>query len=496
MKKLVALTAAFILIEAMVTAQSPSRVLGRPEAPPTEALNRLNMKLSWKAFVPMDGPRDGIATTQLLGDQLFVQTRAGAILALNAETGQTIWSARIGAPYKVLYKLGHNHDTIFALNTTWLFALDRPSGQLKWLYNLASAPSAAPVADAEKLYVCYTNGKVGVYDLTKQRPRGDGPAPGTYAYANKGKDEEKKASSSETTINNKGYASNTASSTRGMAPIAVSAYYGVGLAGAANNWELPELWQYAADARLDQSPLYTPRHPDHPGYVMLASSDGTLTSSSKLQKQLVHAMRSDSPISAPMAQHGETAYIPFKNGTFLSMSMETGKIYWRLSVGGTITHRADVLDDDVYLVSTRGGLHRIDRKNGDIVWRNGDGERFLAANKKIVYALDRKGDLMLLDRTRGTKLSGYDTRDFGAPISNDYTDRVYLASNDGLLICLHDKDYAKTLWNKKFQEDKPPPPKLTPEEREKEAMKKEMDKKEEKKEMPKKEMEKKEEKKE
>ena len=45
------------------------------------------------------------------------------------------------------------------------------------------------------------------------------------------------------------------------------------------------------------------------------------------------------------------------------------------------------------------------------------------------------------------------------PISNEMTDRLYLASNDGLLICLHDRDYPTPLLLRRIDEVKLPEPK-------------------------------------
>jgi hypothetical protein len=57
--------------------------------------------------------------------------------------------------------------------------------------------------------------------------------------------------------------------------------------------------------------------------------------------------------------------------------------------------------------------------------------------------------LLVLDRSRGTQLAAYDAaRDFVVPIINDMTDRIYLASNDGLFTCLHDRDYSTPLQMK------------------------------------------------
>jgi outer membrane protein assembly factor BamB len=101
-----------------------------------------------------------------------------------------------------------------------------------------------------------------------------------------------------------------------------------------------------------------------------------------------------------------------------------------------------VTDDSLYVSAERAGLYRLNRATGDTIWRNADASRFLATNNKFVYALDASGRLLVLDRRRGTQLAAYDgTRDFVVPLSNELNDRIYLASNDGLLVALHDRDY-------------------------------------------------------
>jgi hypothetical protein len=86
------------------------------------------------------------------------------------------------------------------------------------------------------------------------------------------------------------------------------------------------------------------------------------------------------------------------------------------------------------------GLMRLSRANGDVLWRNTEADRFLAANKKFVYAFDHRGHLLVLDRARGTALASHDTRDFTVPIANTTNERLFLAANDGQLICLYDRD--------------------------------------------------------
>jgi hypothetical protein len=108
-------------------------------------------------------------------------------------------------------------------------------------------------------------------------------------------------------------------------------------------------------------------------------------------------------------------------------------------------------DDSVFLAPERAGLYRLNRENGETIWRNTNADRFLAANPKFVYATDRTGRLLVLDRARGVQLGVYGAAwDYVVPVTNEITDRLFLASNDGLLVCLHDRDYARPARMKEY----------------------------------------------
>jgi hypothetical protein len=124
------------------------------------------------------------------------------------------------------------------------------------------------------------------------------------------------------------------------------------------------------------------------------------------------------------------------------------------------------MDDEVYVTPEGAGLYRLDRATGQLLWRYQPIEYFLAANRKFVYGLDRQGSMHILDRVRGIPLSVTPgTRDYVFPVSNELTDRIYLASNDGLLVSLHDLDYPVPLRNKNVEARKEGPPKEQVEEK-------------------------------
>ena len=70
-------------------------------------------------------------------------------------------------------------------------------------------------------------------------------------------------------------------------------------------------------------------------------------------------------------------------------------------------------------------------------FQGSNADRFLASNRKFVYAADSSGRLLILDRQRGTELGVYDTRDFLVPIANVTTDRLLLGSHHGLPVTVN-----------------------------------------------------------
>ena len=89
---------------------------------------------------------------------------------------------------------------------------------------------------------------------------------------------------------------------------------------------------------------------------------------------------------------------------------------------------------------TASVLRRLDRLSGREMWTNRDTSRFLAATTNYVYALNQVGKFHVLDGRRGTTLATYDLSGWAVPVPNDLTDRIYLAANDGQILCLRLRD--------------------------------------------------------
>lgn len=481
MKKLTLSALASLLIAPIAPGQD-SRIYSRPAIPAQAALDRLNLKMAWRTYLPVDGRRDGLLSVQLLEKQILVQLRSGMIVSVHPETGRTQWMTRVGIPYRTSQALGFNDRTVFAVNGVNLHALDRATGQRLWEFALPTAPSAPPVADAERVYLCYSDW-LYTYDLPKSEMDGGvlkavGKKPGDKIGDKGGKmpdgdgdkmmdgekkpdgdgdkkpDEDKKPDPGngdkkpDPVKPAPGSKPLSVLDLHGRGTTATMTYTGVGgLAGPGMETGPRPLyaWNFAAPSRIEQTPVLTVES------VVLAGADGTFFATSKFASQLLYRFPTEGPITAPLGFHGETAYVASHDSNVYAFNIITGRNLWRYTGGSRISHKPEVTDEDIYITPEKGGLIRLERDTGLLAWRTPSADRFVASNRKLVYAMDRSGRLVILDRARGTVLSSWDTRDFVVPISNEMTDRLFLAANDGLMICLHDRANPTPLRNKKAE---------------------------------------------
>lgn len=433
MKKLAGAVAFLGLTATMVSAQGLGWTYTRPAVPSEEALHRLHLKLGWRVYVPLEGPRDGLFSVQVLDKQVLVQTRSGSVLVLDAATGAIQWRVRPGTPYLVSHPVGYNSQSVFVVNGGRLVALSRANGAVQWDFKLPSACAAVPVADDERIYLPLVTGPLYAYEL---------PRPGLVSSGTPAPREDPRAVAIPGVRGASQGESPYSGSIKALTAIGPLATLQQSLEAEPTGPHPRLLWEYHPPARLEQGALLLQ------DVVSIASTDGLIITLAKANGRELYRFQSDAPVSVRPGQHTNNAYVASQDLNLYAADILQGKLSWRFTAGAVILRKPEVTDADVYLSPAGRGLVRVDRLTGEAVWRNPNADRFLAANPRFVYATDRSNRLLVLDRARGTQLAVYDARDFVVPVSNELTDRLFLAANNGLLVCLHDRAYATPLRNK------------------------------------------------
>src|SRR5579864_888903 len=206
-------------------------------------------------------------------------------------------------------------------------------------------------------------------------------------------------------------------------------------------------WTYAP-LRVVQPILVTS------GPVIAAGTDRNITAFKRLNAIIVYEFHTSAYVIAPLGQYGDTAFIPTLDGSLYALDGLAGKLLWRFTADTALDRQPSVVGDDIFITTAQSQLYRINRKTGESGWRDpqkfldrhvNDIQHFLAANDRFVYGLSTKYEIVILDRQRGIEVARLPMRGFTFGYENQTTGRIYLAANNGTLVCLRDLNVTKPI---------------------------------------------------
>jgi outer membrane protein assembly factor BamB len=528
-------------LSAAMPASAQSLARSSPAVPPDRAvLERLNLTTDWVFHVPVEGRQDGIARVQLAEDsQVFVQTNAGLLVALDAFTGRTLWTFKMPAEYSSHFPVGFNARYVVALNVAKMFLFDRYKGSLELEFNLPKAPASGPVVDAENIYLALTGASVQAFAIPRELlyvPEALDAKPDALAGAAAAGGTNKTKSPAEAVadrfmkrmyppreqlpseriqapdsyVQGGGYLS-SAQRTPSLTTLrTVVPPYTIGnlnrteslymlpnvhkpytmtpehlkytqrtpsvtmmpslvrLAEQSNLRAFPlkpvELWTYGTQRKLTSEPVLV-RNDKLEGQNLWLMQDGApfavVNTTGQPQAYGTLEMAPVSPMAGPYAYTKDRllGFVSLADGRVIAVDMLATKgdtpIYeWKAKVGGYLNRKPVGGLDGLYVSGDRSGVARIDVKTGEVDWRTDDlADTFLAMNDEHVYVRDRQGNLLIYEKGRvhdrarmiSRPLTSMPMDTFNVPVVNSVTDRLYLASDSGLIVSLRDSapKYAK-----------------------------------------------------
>jgi outer membrane protein assembly factor BamB len=507
---------------------SPAQPMGgysRAIPPDSVPLARLNLKTEWTLNLPIEGKRDTIALIQTFDDQLFVQTRTGLLIAIDARTGQILWSAALGnGGYANVIPVAVNSQFVFTANVTRLYAFHRYTGVTEFSTDLGTLPTTGLAADESGVYAVLgirpgSSGahRVAVFDLphpigvqaaaanAKLDPKSRDPrlvnpvddlaarypATGAARTGNVTEfDQMRRPGAGEMPTG--GYGGNRTPSLAAVQRVNPPYFSEVPQSAPSLN-TLPSLRQpyrlrndYQKD--IQQSPSISTIPPSvaaalaltdlrprgieppvrweygltsrilyplvlSPYRIWAVTDDRVMTAMSKVDKSIQVIQRTADPVAAPPSQGGTTGYFPIADGSVVAIDLTTGNVAggatvtWRANVGGLANRTPLVSNEAVFAAGDNSGVVRVDRTTGELIWRSDAPiDRVAAVNEEFAYLRDRQGRLHVFDARRPTDpntrrsapLAGMELGEFNVPVTNTSTDRIYLAADNGLIVCLRD----------------------------------------------------------
>lgn len=148
----------------------------RPEPTPLAPVTPLvPASLAWNASV---GPVEAWMTPAIQGSTLFLANAAGAVTALNASTGQTLWRVEVGEPLSAAVG---SDGQIAAVVTRSNELVALQSGGVVWRVRMPARVFTAPLVAGQRVFVLSGDRSVSAFDartgarLWTQSARGTDP---------------------------------------------------------------------------------------------------------------------------------------------------------------------------------------------------------------------------------------------------------------------------------------------------------------------------------
>ncbi len=213
-----------------------------------------------------------------------------------------------------------------------------------------------------------------------------------------------------------------------------------GLNGQVEGYRLPDeeqdhhgtpAWIYQTGARITTVPATTGKT------VSWASARGQMFVADLEGPQMMYRLQTAGPI------FGQAAFLPpnrlviaSTDGYISAVNEMDGSLLWESSVGFDMYQTPLAQPDRIYAVTRLAQMYAMSTEDGSEVWVTPGISRVLACGKDRVYVLDEFGQLTALDKETGARIAHLPTRGYDASPANAITDRVYLASGDGVILVL------------------------------------------------------------
>jgi hypothetical protein len=223
------------------------------------------------------------------------------------------------------------------------------------------------------------------------------------------------------------------------------------------------MWELPVGGRLVSSPVLT-ADPLVPGSERIHAATGRTIITALRESTRTNVSENDylmeADVSAPLSSFADNLYVSTADSNLVCLSIPelreaalaaNSLPRGKFTTGGPILQRPVLTDDSVYIVGDRWGLMRLRHRTLEPLWNerladgrvrprpNEDVAYILSVSPSYIFGLDRRGKLVVVDAIRGSTLSSFDVSAFSLPVTNEVNDRVYLASNSGLLLCLRDR---------------------------------------------------------
>jgi outer membrane protein assembly factor BamB len=355
-------------------------------------LDRYGMTRRWYSQVPTLRLREKVLSLKQIEDLLFAASDKGQLHCLDSETGKLLWSQDVSETPGEVFPPALTEKFVYVVSGSRFSQLDRASGQVIQTRSLPSTCTSGPAANEDFCYVQTVNNFLYAIAL-KPDPEDEGKL---WPYRRK--------------------------------------------------FTLPYVqWFFNVGSPMANPPILTNDR------VIFTGQNGVVFASSLTERNLYYRFITNSKVSAPVSYRDRVFYVATEDYNLYAVDVK-GMLRWRFASGFPIHRQPVPFADDVFITPDGAGLMCVSNSDGKLRWINDAAHRVVGVSQKRVYAVTSTMRFLIIDRADGATVGSWYSPDFPITAYNQTTDRIFQATERGLIQCLAERENVTPYFH-----ETPPP---------------------------------------
>ena len=437
---------------------APSKLISEADA------NAVGLTRAWFAQATLNREFEEVQSATVQDGVLFVTTSDGFLQAFDAETGAVLWTVSVGSEY--LLPPSVNSRVVAVVCGTTLVIYDRFTGKKLAETEVYGQPSSGPVLSERECYVPIFSEKILAYPIVRAKQE---QLQVNAAIANmEGVIKDNNTVGPEM-ANKFANVAREVDSRYEIEPLDdvrpfVTATFGVSLTTPVMGTQSYELdvvsWTsekgWILFAEMERNVGDTPfkllyKLQDRPNFAyinerrlgnraLVPRSDVEATPFFVPEDRSVQNMR-----LAPERRKGGMFVVGSMSGHVFAMNDVTGLLRWTYVTDKPISEQIAAFGDYAFIPTENGDYFAVALRDGKEAWRATNVARTVASSASRLYAVDTLNRLAIIDRETGARVKTLDIGNSKFQVFNQWTDRVYVVTSDGLIQCLHETQQVEPL---------------------------------------------------
>jgi outer membrane protein assembly factor BamB len=188
-------------------------------------------------------------------------------------------------------------------------------------------------------------------------------------------------------------------------------------------------WEFATAGMVTAPPIVLGRN------VVAVSSTGHIYAADKRDKTRLWNAETTGPVHGTPATYGSHLYVASMDQSLWCFDMVTGQTIWRTRLSTPLSGDPQVTAKHVYLPVTEHGVYSMNPDTGKIDWNREEATGFVAEHENLVWLTSARSSLLGCDKAGG-EIRREIPISADLSVSNDDDDAIWLAGNEGHVICL------------------------------------------------------------